>query len=80
MTAANDKRSEDASRAEIATLGGGCFWCLEAVFDELRGVEEVVSGYSGGTVPDPTYEQVCTGQERPTPLRQRRPRLALPTP
>jgi peptide-methionine (S)-S-oxide reductase len=61
MTAANDKRSEDASRAEIATLGGGCFWCLEAVFDELRGVQEVVSGYSGGTVPDPTYEQVCTG-------------------
>jgi peptide-methionine (S)-S-oxide reductase len=61
MTAANDKRSEDASRAEIATLGGGCFWCSEAVFDELRGVQEVVSGYSGGTVPDPTYEQVCTG-------------------
>ena len=46
---------------EIATLGGGCFWCLEAVFDELRGVEEVVSGYSGGSVPNPTYEQVCTG-------------------
>jgi peptide-methionine (S)-S-oxide reductase len=61
MTAANDKRSEDASRTEIATLGGDCFWCLEAAFDELRGVEEVVSGYSGGTVPDPTYEQVCTG-------------------
>jgi peptide-methionine (S)-S-oxide reductase len=61
MTAANDKRSEDVSRAEIATLGGGCFWCLEAVFDELRGVQEVISGYSGGTVPDPTYEQVCTG-------------------
>ncbi|MDQ3923135.1 MAG: peptide-methionine (S)-S-oxide reductase, partial [Actinomycetota bacterium] len=60
MTAANDKRSEDVSRKEVATLGGGCFWCLEAVFEELRGVQKVVSGYSGGTVPDPTYEQVCT--------------------
>jgi peptide-methionine (S)-S-oxide reductase len=57
----NDKRSEDVSRKEVATLGGGCFWCLEAVFEELRGVQEIVSGYSGGTVPDPTYEQVCTG-------------------
>ena len=46
---------------EITTLGGGCFWCLEAVFSELRGVENVVSGYSGGTVPDPSYPQICTG-------------------
>lgn len=46
---------------EIATLAGGCFWCLEAVFDELRGVESVESGYSGGRRPNPTYEQVCTG-------------------
>src|ERR671912_450366 len=46
---------------EIATLGGGCFWCLEAVYDELRGVEKVESGYSGGPVPNPTYRQVCTG-------------------
>ncbi len=46
---------------EIATLGGGCFWCLEAVYDELRGVEEVVSGYAGGAVANPSYEQVCTG-------------------
>jgi peptide-methionine (S)-S-oxide reductase len=44
---------------ETATLGGGCFWCLEAVYDELKGVTDVVSGYSGGHVPDPTYEQVC---------------------
>lgn len=45
----------------IATLAGGCFWCLEAVFQELRGVSRVVSGYAGGTVPQPSYEQVCTG-------------------
>jgi peptide-methionine (S)-S-oxide reductase len=46
---------------EITTLGGGCFWCLEAVFSELRGVENVVSGYSGGSVPNPSYQQICTG-------------------
>jgi peptide-methionine (S)-S-oxide reductase len=44
---------------EVATLAGGCFWCLEAVFDELKGVESVESGYSGGHVPNPTYAQVC---------------------
>ena len=44
-----------------ATLGGGCFWCLEAAFLELDGVESVVSGYAGGHVPNPTYEQVCSG-------------------
>jgi peptide-methionine (S)-S-oxide reductase len=44
---------------ELATLGGGCFWCLEAVYLELKGVEQVVSGYSGGTVPNPTYYEVC---------------------
>ncbi|UJS16549.1 MAG: peptide-methionine (S)-S-oxide reductase MsrA [Candidatus Jettenia sp.] len=46
---------------EIATLAGGCFWCLEALFLELRGVEKVESGYSGGNVPNPSYDQVCTG-------------------
>jgi peptide-methionine (S)-S-oxide reductase len=46
---------------DVATLGGGCFWCLEAVYDQLRGVESVESGYSGGTVANPTYEHVCTG-------------------
>jgi peptide-methionine (S)-S-oxide reductase len=46
---------------EIATLAGGCFWCLEAVFDDLRGVEQVESGYSGGSTPNPSYYQVCTG-------------------
>ncbi len=46
---------------QIATLGGGCFWCTEAAFSELRGVEKVESGYSGGHVPNPSYEEVCTG-------------------
>ena len=46
---------------ETATLGGGCFWCVEAVFQELKGVERVVSGYAGGAFENPTYEQVCTG-------------------
>jgi peptide-methionine (S)-S-oxide reductase len=47
---------------EVATLGGGCFWCTEAVFTELKGVQRVDSGYAGGPVPNPTYEQVCTGR------------------
>jgi peptide-methionine (S)-S-oxide reductase len=51
-----EQRSE-----EIATLGGGCFWCLEAVFKDLRGVRRVVSGYAGGHLPNPDYETVCTG-------------------
>jgi peptide-methionine (S)-S-oxide reductase len=46
---------------EIATFGGGCFWCLEAVFDELRGVDQVVSGYAGGNLASPTYRRVCEG-------------------
>jgi peptide-methionine (S)-S-oxide reductase len=46
---------------ETATLGGGCFWCLEAIFNELRGVEKVTSGYSGGSVQNPTYSEVCSG-------------------
>jgi peptide-methionine (S)-S-oxide reductase len=50
-----------AERLEIATLAAGCFWCVEAVFSRLRGVEKVVSGYAGGTVPNPTYEEVCSG-------------------
>lgn len=52
----------DSTRREVATLAGGCFWCLEAVYDDLQGVTDVVSGYSGGTAPNPTYKQVCTGQ------------------
>lgn len=46
---------------EMATIGGGCFWCTEAVYQQLIGVEKVVSGYSGGRIPDPTYEQICEG-------------------
>ncbi len=47
---------------ETATLAGGCFWCLEAVFEQLQGVSRVESGYAGGSVPNPTYEQVCSGR------------------
>ncbi len=54
--------SQSQPNTEIATLAGGCFWCLEAVYDELRGVLSVESGYSGGAVPNPTYRQVTTGQ------------------
>src|SRR2546422_10772371 len=48
-------------QTETATLGGGCFWCIEAVFEQLEGVERVGSGYSGGGLPNPTYQQVCSG-------------------
>ena len=50
---------------EIATLGGGCFWCLEAVYKDLRGVRSVMSGYAGGHVANPTYKAVCSGNNRP---------------
>ncbi|MGZ5231230.1 MAG: peptide-methionine (S)-S-oxide reductase MsrA [Burkholderiales bacterium] len=53
--------NNDPSTREVATLAGGCFWCLEAVYDELEGEESVESGYLGGPVIDPTYEQVCGG-------------------
>ena len=56
----NDNRDNGAT--EAATLAGGCFWCLEAAYEQLRGVTQVVSGYSGGQLPNPSYEQVCTGQ------------------
>jgi peptide-methionine (S)-S-oxide reductase len=55
---ANDKSS---AKTELATLAGGCFWCLEAVFEELDGVRRVVSGYTGGRVEHPTYKDVCSG-------------------
>ena len=47
---------------ELTTLGGGCFWCIEAIFEEIDGVQKVESGYSGGISSNPTYEQVCTGE------------------
>jgi peptide-methionine (S)-S-oxide reductase len=50
------------TQLELATLGGGCFWCLEAVYVELNGVEKVVSGYAGGKVKNPNYDQVCGGR------------------
>ena len=50
-----------SNQTETATLAGGCFWCLEAVYELLRGVQRVTSGYTGGTVANPSYEQVCTG-------------------
>ena len=50
-----------STKTEVATLGGGCFWCTEAVYQELKGVHKVESGYAGGTVDNPTYRQVCTG-------------------
>jgi peptide-methionine (S)-S-oxide reductase len=49
------------TQIQTATLAGGCFWCLEAVFDNLTGVTDVISGYTGGTTVNPTYQQVCTG-------------------
>ena len=50
-----------STKTELATLAGGCFWCLEAVYEEVAGVSRVVSGYSGGHVDNPNYEQVCSG-------------------
>ena len=55
------KRSSQGPLYAQATLGGGCFWCMEAIFERLPGVLDVVSGYAGGHVPNPTYRQVCTG-------------------
>ncbi len=49
------------SKSEIATIGGGCFWCIETIFREVKGVESVYSGYSGGKTPNPTYREICTG-------------------
>jgi peptide-methionine (S)-S-oxide reductase len=53
-------QSGGSAGSEVATVGGGCFWCTEAVFSELRGVEKVESGYAGGTTPDPSYDEVCS--------------------
>jgi peptide-methionine (S)-S-oxide reductase len=60
--ARRDSMSDSAPSNAVAVLGGGCFWCLDAVFRGLEGVVGVESGYAGGSVPDPTYEAVCTGR------------------
>jgi peptide-methionine (S)-S-oxide reductase len=54
-------KDQNLSKTEVITLGGGCFWCLEAVYDNLKGVSDVVSGYAGGKLPNPSYKMVCTG-------------------
>ena len=53
---------ESSGQTEIATFGGGCFWCTEAIFSSLKGVQSVESGYSGGKTKNPTYQEVCTGE------------------
>ncbi len=62
MNAAPDsKTSGPSSTRQLATLGGGCFWCTEAIFETFQGVKSVTSGYAGGTAANPTYKQVCSG-------------------
>jgi len=58
---AQAQSSNAPAKMETATIGGGCFWCAEAVFQRIPGVKSVTSGFAGGTVPNPSYEQVCTG-------------------
>ena len=60
-TSAESRTEDEIGELELATLGAGCFWCVEAVFETLHGVESVVSGYMGGKTLNPTYESICTG-------------------
>ena len=60
MNAAPDQKNE-SPKTDLATFGGGCFWCTEAVFEKFKGVKAVTSGYAGGQKPNPTYREVCTG-------------------
>jgi len=60
-TPTNSMSSTEFNKTELATFGGGCFWCMEAVFERLPGVKSVTSGFAGGRTANPTYEQVCTG-------------------
>lgn len=61
-TSCFSQKGNRMTQTEKATFGAGCFWCVEAVFERLDGVQSVVAGYAGGTKPDPTYEEVCTGK------------------
>jgi len=61
MTDAADKQADQAPQHEVATLGSGCFWCTEAVLEQLEGVVDVESGYTGGELDDPTYKDICSG-------------------
>ena len=58
----NEIHLKNESQPERATLGGGCFWCLEAVYQQIQGVKAVISGYGGGGIPNPSYEAICTGE------------------
>jgi len=62
VLAANPTMTNSMNQTEFAVLGGGCFWCTEALFQMLPGVKGVVSGYAGGKTPNPTYKEVCSGQ------------------
>jgi peptide-methionine (S)-S-oxide reductase len=62
MSDKGDDRDGAVEGREVVTLGGGCFWCMEAIFDDVKGVDRVESGYSGGRLANPSYEQVCTGK------------------
>ena len=57
----SDKMNKDVKKTELATIGGGCFWCVEAIYEGLQGVKSVVSGYSGGSFKNPTYREVTSG-------------------
>lgn len=57
----NEMKTKNIENLQIATLGGGCFWCIEAIFRDVRGVESVTSGYSGGKIKNPTYREICSG-------------------
>lgn len=61
LSSNTQKNKKIMNKSEIAILGGGCFWCTEAVFEKVDGVKSVVSGYAGGKKPNPTYEDICTG-------------------
>src|SRR5215468_4217576 len=60
-SATSHAQNMNTNHTEVATLGGGCFWCMEAVFQRIPGVKSVTSGFAGGTTDNPTYQQVCTG-------------------